>query len=128
MSKAPSKPIECFMYLIGSEGRFPACKIGITKNVDSRLKTLQCGNPNVLWVSKQWGYQSRATAEVMESIMHCAFSSYRMTGEWFSVHCDDAIKVMDWVFERLHKQDVDPNLLMLEGGDLLDEITMGRAQ
>jgi len=116
---------ECFVYLIGSEGLAPSCKIGITKNPDDRVKSLQCGNPNLLWVKKAWIFDSRQYAEFVERSLHCALSSLRLQGEWFAVDCDDAVEVIDWVICRLSKQDIDPNLLMTTADEMMDDILIG---
>lgn len=113
---------KCFLYLIGSEGITPSCKIGIAKNPQQRLKTLQCGNPNLLWVSRAWEYQSRADAEDIERVMHESFSGYKMQGEWFSIDCDDAVIAMNSVFRNLH---LSSGVNTFRADDLLDKILMG---
>jgi len=114
----------CFVYLIGSEGVTPSCKIGVTKRPGDRVRTLQCGNPWLLWVEKTWKYDTRTSAEFVERVLHRALDGYRVQGEWFSIDCDAALKVIGWVLDRLDAQDFEPDEMFRRAEDMLDEIMM----
>jgi len=56
-------------------------KIGVSLNMKSRLVGIQNGNPyeiEVVCIVKNMGCQ--------ESMLHAAYSNYRMKGEWFEVN------------------------------------------
>lgn len=69
------------VYLI--RDRSGACKVGMAKNVDKRLKTLQTGHPLKLWVVKEFPFESKAQARYIERSIHLAYKDYRLKGEWF---------------------------------------------
>jgi len=56
-------------------------KIGKAKDIDRRLKNLQCGSPDNLVILKSY----RGDAE---KTLHKVFSSIRLHGEWFFPHPD----------------------------------------
>lgn len=67
-------------------------KIGVSQNVDQRLKTL----------SKQGGFtichlyatESCSNAFKIENYVHKCLRKYRINGEWFSVSYEEALKVV----------------------------------
>lgn len=67
------------IYVFESNGQF---KIGISKNVNKRLRSIKTGNPSV-----RAAYESEkiTNAYKVESMIHSHFASYRTNGEWFSV-------------------------------------------
>ena len=79
----PEEPV--YLYLLGCEGVAVHSKIGIAKNPEKRVKGLQCGNPNIIWLVSAWKFPTKAAAEVREKILHSVFRDFRATGEWFSV-------------------------------------------
>lgn len=67
-----------WVYVIKNEiGDF---KIGITNDVNKRLKQLQCGNSGKLEIVFKW---FTFDAEGIEKNSHARFSKYRLNGEWF---------------------------------------------
>jgi len=71
-----------FVYIIRS-GKRGAYKIGVAKNVESRLETLQTGNPAELFIIAKFDFGSKAKAYQMEYSLHRMFKRHRIRGEWF---------------------------------------------
>ena len=67
------------VYVFESDGQF---KIGVSKNVNARLKSIKTGNPNIHIVYEG---DAVANAYTIESMLHAHFSNYRVNGEWFSL-------------------------------------------
>lgn len=69
------------VYFIFQEGNDSVCKIGKSKESCNRIKQLQTGNPNKLYVYKIInGYTEE------ESELHKRFAKFRITGtEWFNI-------------------------------------------
>ncbi len=66
-----------WLYFVGAGGSSPV-KIGITTNIDSRLSSIQNGNP----------FRLRYEAVIpgdreLEEALHEALAPFRMQGEWF---------------------------------------------
>lgn len=72
----------CFLYFIQAEEQGPI-KIGIAKNVENRLKSLQSSNPEKLKVLKKFKLSSRDKAKELELRFHRFFRHTRIIGEWF---------------------------------------------
>ena len=77
-----------YVYLIGeinNDGRY---KIGSTraKKVDTRLKQLQTGNANELYIKES--YETEYPFK-LEKMLHNHFKSYSLMGEWFALSEDD---------------------------------------
>lgn len=109
-------------------GDKPIFKIGVTNSVNSRISSLQVGNPYKLKAVAAFAVIKTYSEEV-EKKAHIVASGLgeRMSGEWFSISLDDAIssvelaasststklismdrleKYTDRVFDVAHKQDV----------------------
>lgn len=65
------------VYLIGCE-KAQALKIGYTKNLNQRLKSLQCSNPHELKLIDS----KPGTIELEQTLLH-KFSHLKLRGEWF---------------------------------------------
>ena len=65
-----------------TDGEF--IKIGIAKDVKSRLKALQTGNPKELFILKTIEYGD-GEVYYQESMFHNKFAKTRAVGEWFSM-------------------------------------------
>jgi hypothetical protein len=75
-----------YVYLI-CDPSSDAFKIGVTnKKIDKRIKKLQTGNPEELFISSfyECEYPFR-----LEKMLHTKFSNKRMHGEWFSLNSHD---------------------------------------
>lgn len=77
-----------YVYLIGeteNQGRY---KIGSTraKKVETRLKQLQTGNPEELYIKESFETEHPFK---LEKMLHNHFKSSQLTGEWFELSEDD---------------------------------------
>lgn len=102
-----------FVYLIRCGSRGPI-KIGIAKNVESRLSSLQTANPYELSLIAKVKCDSRRHALEMETRLHKVFSQKRIRGEWFKGNinlktADNVLKV-DYVNNESNQQNIDAEL------------------
>ena len=77
-----------YLYLIREDKKRGAIKIGIASNVESRLDTLQIGNPNKLEILLVYKAKSRKHAFALENWMHRTFKKENIRGEWFKHYID----------------------------------------
>lgn len=90
-------------------GKNGPVKIG-RGNAANRIKTLQTGNPERLWI-----VGTIADVGYTEEFWHAAFATTRMAGEWFrptrellqAIDC--ALKGWDWADEATPPDDADPD-------------------
>lgn len=61
-------------------------KIGITKDINTRLQTLKVGNPNIVDVFSTYDIEDRVIAYRVETLMKKHFKQYKVNGEWFLHH------------------------------------------
>lgn len=75
-------------------------KVGVAKDVHSRMKSIQTGNPHSLqWLfeiscSSPYAREASAGAYMIEHATHKVLAAKRMAGEWFAVDywdCFDAL-------------------------------------
>lgn len=81
-------PIQ-YVYVISTvkDGQHVApIKIGQTKSVRSRLRSLQTGSPFELEVTFAFPIQGYDFADALEGICHRVAKEYRLKGEWFDLH------------------------------------------
>lgn len=67
------------LYILHCKGFF---KIGISKNINSRLSSIQSGNPFQVDVVRVF---NTPHAEYYESVLHIRLDKYNVRGEWFSL-------------------------------------------
>ena len=91
-----------YLYFIVCNNEF--VKIGITNNLDNRIKEMQTGNPYKLKI----GAYIPNISKTLERKIHKMFSQYRQNGEWFD------IKVFDIIRTKYHKLIIMPNCDTLE--------------
>ncbi len=72
-----------FIYFILNEDS-QAIKIGLAKDVEKRIETLQTSNPVKLELIKSIQVKSKKEAQGLEKQLHEKFSELRIIGEWFS--------------------------------------------
>lgn len=60
-----------------------AIKIGVAKNVEKRLKSLQTSSPSILELLHKIQLDSLKEAFKLESLLHKRFANLRINGEWF---------------------------------------------
>ena len=73
-----------FVYLIGEENKENKYKIGSTKckDINKRLKQLQTGNSNPLYIRE---YYETSRPFKLETMLHNKFKDKNVIGEWFEL-------------------------------------------
>ena len=74
------------VYLIQGGG---LAKIGVSRNIDQRLKTLQASSPEKLAVLGSRVYDRSREAYSTERELHARFEDKRGHGEWFDLTDED---------------------------------------
>lgn len=64
-------------------------KIGISKNVETRLKSIQTGNPEKLYIHHKEPVNPKIV-KIMERAIHRELGYKRQKGEWFDVTATEA--------------------------------------
>ena len=77
----------CYVYFILNYDS-QAIKIGIAKNVERRLSSLQTSSPSKLKLLGTIKTESVNKARKLEQSLHKTFNDCRIRGEWFSVHSE----------------------------------------
>ena len=81
--KAKTKIAESYVvYLISNGTHY---KIGKTKNIESRLKSLQTSSPSKLELISVFETGSKNRMDILERELHEHFSDNRLSGEWFDI-------------------------------------------
>jgi len=65
------------LYILSCNGLY---KIGITSDINRRIKTLQTGNPYTITLEY---IEERYRPEMAENYLHKCFKKNRVSGEWF---------------------------------------------
>ena len=68
-------------FILNSDSK--AIKIGMAKNLERRLKSLQTSSPAKLELIKSVLVSSREQAQELEKTLHQQFDDLQLTGEWF---------------------------------------------
>ena len=80
------------LYILNNKGT-DEYKIGITKDLNRRLKQLQTGCPNELVVIKIWSHYQNKMIKKYERVLHRYFTKcgcrIRSNGEWFHLREPD---------------------------------------
>ncbi len=86
-----------FLYVIGNKSNRQ--KIGFSKNVEKRLKTLQTGNSEELLLHYYVSVPENRV-RILEKKIHQELSYKRLKGEWFDMSPDDAKYFLDFSIIR----------------------------
>ena len=86
-----------FIYVIGTDENRQ--KIGFSKDVHRRLKTLQTGNPLVLKIH-HYEEVPDSRARILERKLHKELSYLRLKGEWFNISPKDAKLMVQFMVIR----------------------------
>ena len=78
-----AKPGCSFVYAVG-DGHGNV-KIGVAEDVQKRIRQLQTGNPNRLYLVSFLRLASRYDADRVEREAHAAYLQDRVSGEWFAL-------------------------------------------
>jgi len=81
--QANQELMNTYLYFIGAAGREDPIKIGITDNLEDRLRQLQTGASRPLKIIAQFPMESRQLALTAERELHSKYANYRLKGEWF---------------------------------------------
>lgn len=73
-----------FLYVLGIRDKSSPIKIGISFQVDKRIKDLQTSHPEVLELRGCLGVP-RSRARTLERAAHKWLDAHRLSGEWFAV-------------------------------------------
>lgn len=78
-----------YVYLIGEDNMEKKYKIGSTKcnDINKRLKQLQTGNSNPIYIKD---YFETSSPFKLETMLHNKYKDYNVIGEWFELD-DDTI-------------------------------------
>ena len=83
------------------------CKIGISENVQQRVKQLQAHSPKEISVDS---YSLVANAGDVEEYLHSKYSEYNTHGEWFDLPPDEKKELVETVKNMGVNQDPEGNL------------------
>lgn len=73
------------IYILSSfDGVKTNIKIGITNNIEKRLKSIRTGNPNKVELEHIEEIPNHINIRDFENWLHSIFGNNRMEGEWFS--------------------------------------------
>lgn len=75
-------------------------KIGVTSDIDSRIASLQTGNPYILKCKALIPCKDKNQAYNLESYLHDRFKKKRMVGEWFKLYDFNLKKILDDFSDR----------------------------
>ncbi|MDF2543440.1 MAG: Meiotically up-regulated [Anaerocolumna sp.] len=76
-------------------------KIGISQNIESRVKTLSRQGGFV--VKRSYQTEKCSNHYNLENIIHCYLKDSRKIGEWFDVNYDDAVNLVKSMFSLYAK-------------------------
>lgn len=82
-----------YIYVIGP--KVGPQKIGITKDLKSRLKAIQTGNPDKLFIHH---FEEVETKQVrpLEKKIHLELSYKKLKGEWFDLTPEEAVDFLTY--------------------------------
>ena len=89
--------VECWVYVIHDgydDDTTRHLKIGMANSPIDRVRSLQTGNPNKLFIDRMYCFPKRSQAEGLEFLLHDACDEYSVGGEWFYKN-DDIDKFLD---------------------------------
>lgn len=95
-----------YIYIIGSDE--PPFKIGITNNLDKRLKNLQTGHPKLLKIH-EYKEVTSDKVRLLERVIHRHLKMYRTHGEWFDISLENARLELEFALIRYEN---DPTVAM----------------
>lgn len=91
-----------YIYIIGADA--PPYKIGISKEPQRRLRSLQTGHPYPLKIHNLKETDLTET-KYLERMIHQNLKHYRTKGEWFQIDLKDAVLEVEYAVMRYSKID-----------------------
>lgn len=73
------------VYIVGLRGQPRYCKIGVTSDIEKRLKQLAAGSPFKAYLFSDFLFSSSTHAFRVETESHAALRNLRVHGEWFKI-------------------------------------------
>lgn len=92
---AAKMPVRRFVYLIAGENRV---KVGVSYDVEDRLKHLQCASGVTLRLVDKWPHFD---AIKVEREVHKRLQPYRQRGEWFAIEQESVRKIIEEVIDGI---------------------------
>lgn len=92
------------LYVVGQPGT-SIVKIGVTRSLPARLKSLQTGSPVLL--SVLWWHPGSYD---LEDLVHREFKSQRLAGEWFDFGVEEPDLLIDAFVNRLRPDEFPPDV------------------
>lgn len=92
-----------YIYIISSEENI--VKIGISKNPEKRIKSLQTGHPKQLKIQ----YINEIDEENkfnIEKIIHKILKHKKIKNEWFNISIDEAKMMIEYVLIRTSEENI----------------------
>lgn len=86
--------MDYYLYVIGNSNNIQ--KIGFSKYPEKRLKELQTGNSEQLFLHHSINCGSLKKVRDMEKRIHIELSYKRLKGEWFAMSKEDAINYVEF--------------------------------
>lgn len=86
-----------YIYVIGADS--PPYKVGISQDPQRRLKNLQTGHPQKLYIHSIKETEVSKT-KLLESVIHHYLKLHRTHGEWFDMSLDDIKLEIDYALMR----------------------------
>ncbi len=97
-----------YIYLIRcSENSF--YKIGISKNVEQRLKQIQTSSPDKVYLVHK--YESSYASKI-ERALHNFYKSYHRNNEWFELSLNEEVEFLDMC------SSIEANLIYIENNKI----------
>lgn len=96
-----NKMMSSYIYVIGPDK--PPIKIGVTTDLDIRLKAIQTGNSQKLQVHYIEEVDPNH-AYLYEKIIHKNLKLQNTHGEWFDISIEDAINEIKWCLIRYENE------------------------
>lgn len=103
-----------YIYIVahanGETGEKPV-KVGITSNLDGRIRALQTGSYKKLTYALTLATPCREISAYMESAFHSLQAHRRLEGEWFDVDVIEAMQLLCLYFEVAIRMQVEDPIL-----------------
>lgn len=97
-----------FIYVIG--GTNPPYKVGISRDPNRRLKSLQTGHPYPLQVHFTKETEICKT-KLLEQVIHRHLKMYKTSGEWFDMNLPDLVLQVEYAVMRYGEDPILKSLL-----------------
>lgn len=80
------------VYIVGLRKSLTYCKVGVTSDMERRLTQLSTGSPFIPYLYHLFEISDMSKAFKIESQAHKELEEWRVSGEWFKLRPEDAMK------------------------------------